>query len=125
METQEFKFDVAIVDALNKWVLGNVHLSQGLRYPERFVEWNLDELTFNLNVVAEEYYTKFIMQSFANYCHNLIAASEKPMTEFLTAYNLPVVNLKMKFVYFGIVMSKDVRLHPLKRTYPILKISKR
>lgn len=65
------------------------------------------------------------MASFPNYCNNLIKGIEKPISEFLTAHNLPAVNLKMKFVYFGIVMSKDVTLHPLKRTYPISKISKR
>lgn len=38
MEMQEFKFDVALVEALNKWVTNNPRLMSGLNYPNRFVE---------------------------------------------------------------------------------------
>ena len=123
MGAQDFDFETAILTHLKKWVYGNKYLLDGLRYPDAFFLWEVNELKVNLNVLKEEYVKKFILQDLDAYCSKMVEVIKKLISEFLAEHKFPSINLNVLFVYYGKHKSSLLKIEPLKE-FPKMKVSR-
>lgn len=123
MGQQDFNFETAILTHLKKWVYGNKYLLEGLRYPDSFFQWEVDQLKVNLNVLSEPYVKKFITPDLNLYCNKMAAIISKMIAEFLTEHKFPSINVNVLFVYYGKHKSSLLKIEPLQQ-FPKMKVSR-